>query len=37
VGAIDETHVLGRVPRHMQPAFMGRKHTMTQNVLATVD
>jgi hypothetical protein len=37
VGAIDGTHVLGRVPRHMQPTFMGRKHTMTQNVLATVD
>jgi hypothetical protein len=37
VGAIDGTHVLARVPRHMQPAFMGRKHTTTQNMLAAVD
>jgi hypothetical protein len=37
VGAIDGTHVLARVPRHMQSTFMGRKHTTTQNVLAAVD
>jgi hypothetical protein len=37
VGAIDGTHVLARVPRLMQSAFMGRKHTTTQNVLAVVD
>jgi hypothetical protein len=29
--------VLARVPRKMQAAFMGRKHTTTQNVLAAVD
>ncbi|KAL6637093.1 hypothetical protein ACP70R_024665 [Stipagrostis hirtigluma subsp. patula] len=37
IGAIDGTHVLARVPRRMQAAFMGRKHTTTQNVLAAVD
>jgi hypothetical protein len=37
VGAIDGTHVLARVPRHMQQAFKGRKHNPTQNVMATVD
>jgi hypothetical protein len=37
VGAIDDTHVLARVSRHIQSAFMGREHTTTQNVLATVD
>jgi hypothetical protein len=37
VVAIDGTHMLPRVPRHLQPTFMGRKHTATQNVLATVD
>jgi hypothetical protein len=37
VGAIDDTHVLARVSRHIQSAFMGRKHTTTQNVLAAVD
>jgi hypothetical protein len=37
VGVIDGTHVLARVPRLMQSAFMGRKHTTTQNVLAAVD
>jgi hypothetical protein len=29
--------VLARVPRTMQVAFMGSKHTTTQNVLAAVD
>jgi hypothetical protein len=37
VGAIDGTHVLGRVPEKHRPTFMGRKHTTTQNGLATVD
>jgi hypothetical protein len=37
VGAIDGTHVLATVARHMQPAFMGRKHTTTQNALAAMD
>ncbi|WVZ51535.1 hypothetical protein U9M48_002672 [Paspalum notatum var. saurae] len=37
LGAIDGTHVLARVPVKMQPAFIGRKHTTTQNVLAAVD
>jgi hypothetical protein len=37
VGTIDGTHVLARVTRHMQPTFMGRKHTMTQNVLTAID
>ena len=29
--------MLARVPRSMQAAFLGRKHTTTQNVLAAVD
>jgi hypothetical protein len=29
--------VLARVPRKMQAAFRGRKHTITQNVTAAVD
>jgi hypothetical protein len=37
VGAIDGTHVLAQVPERHRAAFMGRKHTTTQNVLATVD
>jgi hypothetical protein len=37
VGAIDGTHVLARVAKKHRPAFMGRKHTTTQNVLAAVD
>jgi hypothetical protein len=37
VGAIDGTHVLARVPKRHRPAFMCRKHTATQNVLAVVD
>lgn len=37
MGAIDGTHVLARVPARHRPAFMGRKHTTTQNVLAAVD
>jgi hypothetical protein len=37
VGAIDDTHVLARVPRHMQQAFRGRKHNPTQNVMTAVD
>jgi hypothetical protein len=37
VGAIDGTHVLARVPERHRAAFMWRKHTTTQNVLAAVD
>ncbi|KAL6595657.1 hypothetical protein ACP70R_047997 [Stipagrostis hirtigluma subsp. patula] len=37
VGAIDGTHVLARVPEKDKAAFLGRKHTTTQNVLAAVD
>jgi len=37
VGAIDGIHVLARVPKRHRAAFMGRKHTTTQNVLAVVD
>jgi hypothetical protein len=37
VGAIDGTHVLARVIEKHRPVFMGRKHTTTQNMLATVD
>jgi hypothetical protein len=37
VRAIDGTHVLARVLRHMQPAFMGGKHTMIENVLVVMD
>jgi len=37
VGAIDGTNVLARVPKRHRAAFMGRKHTTTQNVLAAVD
>lgn len=37
MGAIDGTHVLARVPAKHRGAFMGRKHTTTQNVLAAVD
>lgn len=37
MGAIDGTHVLARVPEKQRAAFMGRKHTTTQNVLAAVD
>jgi hypothetical protein len=29
--------VLARVPRKMQAAFRGRKHTISQNVMAAVD
>lgn len=28
---------MARVSRRMKPAFLGRKHTTTQNVLAAVD
>ncbi|KAJ1275961.1 hypothetical protein BS78_05G176900 [Paspalum vaginatum] len=35
IGAIDGTHVLARVPAKMQPAFLGRKHTPTQNGVKT--
>jgi hypothetical protein len=31
VGAIDDTHVLARVPAKHIPAFMGRKHTTMQS------
>jgi len=37
VGAIDGTHVLARVPAKSRAAFLGRKHTTTQNVMAAVD
>ena len=37
MGAIDGTHVLARVPKRHRPAFIGTKHTTTQNVLAAVD
>ncbi|KAL6607058.1 hypothetical protein ACP70R_042711 [Stipagrostis hirtigluma subsp. patula] len=37
VGAIDGTHVLARVPEKDKAAFLGRKHTTTQNVMAAVD
>ncbi|XP_066311633.1 protein ALP1-like [Miscanthus floridulus] len=37
IGVIDGTHVLARVPVKMQAAFRDRKHTITQNILATVD
>ncbi|WVZ57782.1 hypothetical protein U9M48_008124, partial [Paspalum notatum var. saurae] len=37
IGAIDGTHVLARVPAANKAAFLGRKHTTTQNVLAAVD
>ena len=37
IGAIDGTHVLARVPRHMQGPFRGRKSSCTQNVMAAVD
>ncbi|XP_008660607.2 protein ALP1-like [Zea mays] len=37
IGAIDGTHVLARVPRHMQQAFRGRKTNPTQNVMVVVD
>ncbi|XP_066323397.1 protein ALP1-like [Miscanthus floridulus] len=37
IGAIDGTHVLARVPVKMQAAFRGRKHTITQNMLAVMD
>lgn len=37
MGAIDGTHVLARVSEKHRLAFMGRKHTTTQNVLAAVD
>jgi hypothetical protein len=29
--------VLARVPRNKRVAFLGRKHTTTQNILAAVD
>ena len=37
MGAIHGTHVIARVPKRHRAAFMGRKHTTTQNVLAVVD
>ena len=37
MGAIDGTHVLARVPAKSRAAFLGRKHTTTQNVMAAVD
>ena len=36
-GAIDGTHVYARVPAKISAAFRGRKHYLTQNVLAAVD
>ena len=35
--AIGGTHILARVPAISRAAFLGRKHTTTQNVLAAVD
>ena len=37
MSAIDGTHVLARVPAKSRAAFLGRKHTTTQNVMAAVD
>lgn len=37
MGAIDGTHVLARIPAKERAAFLGRKHTTTQNVLAAVN
>ena len=37
MGAIDGTHVLAIVPLKYIAAFLGRKHTTTQNVLAAMD
>nr|XP_051197038.1 uncharacterized protein LOC127310398 [Lolium perenne] len=37
IGAIDGTHVTAKVPRSMSAAFRGRKHYISQNVLADVD
>ncbi|WVZ62915.1 hypothetical protein U9M48_012606, partial [Paspalum notatum var. saurae] len=37
VGTIDGTHVLARVPAAERAAFLGRKHTITQNVMVAVD
>ena len=37
MGAIDGNHILARVPAISRAAFLGRKHTTTQNVLAAVD
>ena len=37
MSAIDGIHVLARVPEKHRAAFLGRKHTTTQNVLAAVD
>ncbi|KAK1620911.1 hypothetical protein QYE76_026428 [Lolium multiflorum] len=37
VGAIDGTHVTAKVSRSMSPAFRGRKHYTSQNMLAAVD
>jgi hypothetical protein len=37
VGKIDGTHVLARVLERHRAAFMGRKQTTTQNVLAAMD
>ncbi|RLM93854.1 hypothetical protein C2845_PM08G12760 [Panicum miliaceum] len=37
VGAIDGTHVLARILEKSRASFLGRRHTTTQNVLATVD
>ncbi|KAJ1292049.1 hypothetical protein BS78_02G362300 [Paspalum vaginatum] len=34
VGAIDRTHVLARVPASERAAFLGRKHTATQNMVS---
>jgi hypothetical protein len=37
IGTIDGTHVTARVPRSQSAAYRGRKHYISQNVLATVD
>ena len=37
IGAIDGTHVTARVLKSDAPAYKGRKHYISQNVLAVVD
>ena len=36
MGAIDGTHVLATAHEKHRAAFLGRKHTTTQNVLAAI-
>nr|XP_020188456.2 putative nuclease HARBI1 [Aegilops tauschii subsp. strangulata] len=37
IGAVDGTHVTARVPGSQSAAYRGRKHYISQNVLAAVD